>query len=49
MKKNCKEHLKKLDIICATCKCKICANCALFGNHKGHKIKRQEDVMKEIT
>lgn len=30
-------------------KCKSCAECALFGKHKGHEIRTNSDVMQEIT
>ena len=45
----CKEHNKKLEIICIDHKQKICVNCALFGNHKNHNIKSEEEVLREIT
>jgi len=45
----CKEHNKKLEIICIDHQQKICVNCALFGNHKNHNIKSEEEVLREIT
>jgi len=45
----CKEHNKKLEIICIDHRQKICVNCALFGNHKNHNIKSEEEVLREIT
>ena len=35
----CHEHLEKKILVCFTDKTKICHDCALFGNHKGHDIK----------
>ena len=45
----CKEHSKKLEIVCIDHQQKICVNCALFGNHKNHNIKSEEEVLREIT
>jgi hypothetical protein len=39
---------RPLEIICIDDKIKICTNCALFGEHKNHKIMNEEDFMKEI-
>lgn len=27
----------------------ICANCALFGSHKGHNISSQDDILLILT
>ena len=27
----------------------ICSQCALFGGHKGHDVRMEEDVAKEIS
>lgn len=45
----CKEHGKKLEIVCLEDRCRICANCALFGCHKNHEIKSEEEVFREIA
>lgn len=45
----CKEHNKKFEIICIDHRQKICVNCALFGSHKNHNIKSEEEVLREIT
>lgn len=45
----CREHNRKLEVVCLEHKCRICANCALFGTHKGHDIKPEEDVLREIA
>mmetsp|Transcript_13628 Transcript_13628/g.21334 ORF Transcript_13628/g.21334 Transcript_13628/m.21334 type:complete len:85 (-) Transcript_13628:1528-1782(-) len=37
----CPVHRRKLEIICITCKERICSNCALFGNHKNHDIRME--------
>ena len=34
----CKIHNRKLELICLQEKTRICADCALFGDHKGHEI-----------
>ncbi|KAL4487923.1 hypothetical protein ABPG72_022783 [Tetrahymena utriculariae] len=47
--KSCQDHFKKLDIVCVDCRIKICASCALFGKHKGHLVRSEEDVLKEIS
>lgn len=47
--KLCNEHKRPLEVICMDHRVKICTNCALFGSHKGHDIKNDEDFMKEIS
>lgn len=42
-------HNRKLEVICVTCKMRICTNCALFGDHKTHDIREEGEVVKEIT
>lgn len=32
-----------------TDKSRVCAQCALFGQHKGHDIRQEEDVVKEVA
>lgn len=53
MKENPKDmcviHKKKLEVICVTCKEKVCPNCALFGVHNTHDIRPEEDVVQMIT
>ena len=34
----CGSHKRTAEIVCLQCKEMICANCALFGSHKGHNI-----------
>mmetsp|Transcript_28191 Transcript_28191/g.24990 ORF Transcript_28191/g.24990 Transcript_28191/m.24990 type:complete len:80 (-) Transcript_28191:1101-1340(-) len=41
--------MKKLEIICMDDHERICASCALFGNHKNHNVRPEEDVMKDIA
>ena len=36
-------------MICINCKHKVCHNCALFGEHKGHDIREQDEAMKEVV
>lgn len=45
----CKEHGKKLEIVCLEHQQRICVNCALFGSHKNHNIKGEEEVLREIS
>ena len=45
----CVVHRKKLEVICVTCKEKVCPNCALFGEHNAHDIRPEEEVMESIT
>lgn len=45
----CKEHNRKLELVCLDHRCRICANCALFGTHKNHDFRTEEEVLKEIT
>ncbi|EGR31462.1 hypothetical protein IMG5_109210 [Ichthyophthirius multifiliis] len=44
----CKLHYKIIDIVCVDCKQKICPNCALFGKHKNHFVKTEDEVLTEI-
>jgi hypothetical protein len=50
-KKNdiCKIHNRKNELFCVDDKSKICTSCALFGEHKNHNVKSEEDIFKEIT
>ena len=45
----CKDHKKPLEFICLIDKSKVCANCALFGKHRGHDIKPIEEIARDIT
>ena len=45
----CPLHKRKIEIICIDCKERICSNCALFGNHKPHDIRMEQDVLDEIN
>ncbi|OMJ93388.1 hypothetical protein SteCoe_3630 [Stentor coeruleus] len=45
----CKDHKKRLEFICILDKAKVCANCALFGRHRGHEIKPIEEIVNEIA
>jgi hypothetical protein len=46
---NCKLHGRPLELICVGDKQRVCAQCALFGTHRGHDVRQEEDVAKEIT
>lgn len=45
----CKDHKRRLEFICLLDKAKVCANCALFGRHKGHEIKPIEEIVSDIA
>lgn len=45
----CKDHKKPLEFICLLDKAKVCANCALFGRHRGHEIKPIEEIVNDIA
>ncbi|CAG9318308.1 unnamed protein product [Blepharisma stoltei] len=47
--KLCINHKKILEYICIQDKVKVCASCALFGQHRGHEIKPLDDMVQEIT
>lgn len=45
----CNLHRRPLEIACLDHKVKICTTCALFGEHKHHNLKSEEDLIKDIT
>ncbi len=45
----CPEHGRVLEIVCLDDRCRICSNCALFGDHKSHNIKPEGEVLREIA
>lgn len=45
----CADHKKLLEYMCIQDKSKVCANCALFGQHRGHEIRPLDDLLQEIT
>lgn len=46
---DCKVHNRPAELICVDDKMRICAQCALFGQHKGHDVRMEEEVTKEIS
>jgi hypothetical protein len=42
----CLKHSKPLEIYCATCEHDICVDCALFYDHRGHRIERSNGSRK---
>lgn len=42
----CLLHQKPLEVVCVIDLKKICANCAIFGEHKGHDFKSIEEIEK---
>lgn len=45
----CPTHKRKLELICIEDRARICTNCALFGQHKGHDVRMESEVVDEIT
>ena len=45
----CALHKKKLEIVCIQCLERICSKCALFGAHKSHSYREEEEVHAEIS
>jgi B-box zinc finger len=37
----CQEHGRPADLICLDDRQRVCAHCALFGQHKGHDVREQ--------
>ena len=48
--KYCIQHNKPLEVFCISkgCHKRVCTNCALFGDHKMHKIKSEDDIKASI-
>ncbi|CAD8113121.1 unnamed protein product [Paramecium sonneborni] len=44
----CKKHGEKMDVVCVDHRVRICAKCALFGDHADHKVVNLEDALKKI-
>lgn len=44
----CEAHGRPQELICVDDKQRICTQCALFGAHKGHDVRMEEEVTKEI-
>ena len=47
-KEMCASHKRPLEVVCVDDKVKICTNCALFGEHKNHDIRNEDDVFLEL-
>jgi hypothetical protein len=45
----CPSHNRPLEVICVDHKKRICTNCALFGDHKNHDIRMEEELLTEIA
>ncbi len=45
----CGIHGKPLEIICVNCTKRICYQCGLFGDHKGHKMKTEVEFNQEAA
>lgn len=40
----CLLHQKPLEVVCVIDLKRICANCAIFGEHRGHEFKSLEEI-----
>ena len=47
--RKCEKHKKPADVVCLECRIRICAQCALFGEHNSHIVKPEEDILEEIS
>lgn len=45
----CLLHGKEADLVCIDHATRICSNCALFGEHKQHRIRTVDNVIEECT
>jgi hypothetical protein len=45
----CLLHGKEADLMCIDHSIRICSSCALFGEHKQHRIKTIDNVIEECT
>jgi hypothetical protein len=45
----CLQHRRPLEIVCLDHRIKICTSCALFGDHKNHNLKSEDDIVKETS
>jgi B-box zinc finger len=43
----CAEHNRPLEIYCLDSRCMdlVCANCALFGSHRGHRVRERQELV----
>ena len=39
----CSEHQERKNLVCMTDRVLVCNSCAIFGEHKGHEMKRTKD------
>ena len=45
----CRLHEKELELICVNCTIRICYQCGLFGEHKHHNVKTEEEFCKDVS
>jgi hypothetical protein len=45
----CLQHRRPLEIVCLDHCVKICTTCALFGDHKNHSLRSEDDIIKETS
>jgi hypothetical protein len=48
-REDCSIHKRPLEIICLDHNISICTSCALFGDHKNHNLRSQDDIIKETN
>lgn len=49
LQNQCSKHKRPLEIVCLDHRTKACTSCALFGEHKNHNLRSEEDIMKEVS
>jgi hypothetical protein len=45
----CIIHKRQLEIICLDDRMRICTSCALFGEHKNHNLRSEDDILREVS
>lgn len=48
-KNECATHHRPLEIVCVDCRLRLCSKCAIFGGHRSHDIRVEEDVASELA
>jgi hypothetical protein len=42
-------HGRAAELICVDDRRRVCDHCALFGEHRGHDVRMEDEVTKEIA
>ena len=45
----CKEHGRKIEIMCLDDQEELCTLCALYGPHKHHNFKPLDEIVEEVN